>query len=215
MSASETVGVLVSGSGTNLQALIDATAQEDHPARIGVVVSNRPKAKALERAERAGIPTAVVPHRRFEDRPSFERALVATLREHDVGWVALAGFMRLLTPTFLEAFPQRVLNIHPALLPSFPGTHAQSQAFAYGVRIAGVTLHFVDAGTDTGPIIAQGAVPVLPDDTEDALRERLLVAEHALYPRVLRWAVEGRLAVSGRTVRVDLPQGEHTWAWFG
>ncbi|MDP6931521.1 MAG: phosphoribosylglycinamide formyltransferase [Myxococcota bacterium] len=202
------IGVLVSGSGTNLQALIDATQDPSYPARIAVVLCNRPGATGIERARSAGIPTHVVRHRQYPDRASFERELVQHLRDHQVQWVALAGFMRVLTDTFLDAFPGRVLNIHPALLPAFPGVHAQRQALEYGVRIAGATVHLVDSGTDTGPIVTQGVVPVLPGDTEDSLKARILTIEHQIYPRALRWAVEDRILVRGRKVLVDLPPGE-------
>ena len=205
------VGVLLSGSGTNLQALLDA-ASAGTSFEIAVVISNRRDAFGLERARRAGVPAVWIPHR-GKEREAHEAELVAALREHGVEWVALAGYMRLLQTTLLAAFPQRVLNIHPALLPSFPGTHGQRQAYEHGVRIAGCTLHFVDHGTDTGPIIAQGAVPVLPADDEDALKARILRVEHELYPRVLRWAVEGRLQIEGRRVHVDLPEGEETFLW--
>ena len=156
------VGVLLSGSGTNLQALLDACAEPDFPARVAVVISNRRDAYGLERARAAGVPALWVPHRGRE-REAFEDALTETLQDHGVEWVACAGFMRLLTPHFLDRWTHRVLNIHPSLLPAFPGVDAQGQAHGYGVRIAGCTVHFVDAGTDTGPIIAQGAVPVRPD----------------------------------------------------
>lgn len=199
------VGVLISGSGTNLQALLDACAAPDFPARVAVVISNRRDAYGLERARAAGVPAVWVPHR-GKARADFDAELVAALREHGAQWVCLAGFMRIVTPVFLDAFPQRVLNIHPALLPAFPGVHAQAQALAAGVKVAGATVHFVDAGTDTGPIIAQGAVPVLDDDDEDALKARILAVEHELYPRALRQAVEGRLRVEGRRV-VVLPTG--------
>lgn len=205
------VGVLVSGSGTNLQALLRAQGDDFH---VAVVVSNRLDVLALERARLAGVPATVVPHR-GRSRVEFEDALRATLAEHGVQWVALAGFLRVLTARFLDAFPGRVLNMHPALLPSFPGLHGQEQAWQYGVRIAGATVHLVDAGTDTGPIIAQGAVPVLADDDLQTLRERILVVEHRLYPMALRWAVQGRLRVEGRRVHVDLPPGEQTWVWGG
>jgi len=205
------VGVLVSGSGTNLQALLDS---QGAAYRVAVVLSNRPGVGALDRAEAAGVPAVVVPHR-GRSREDFEDALLAVLREHEVEWVALAGFLRVLTPRFLGAFPGRVLNIHPALLPSFPGVHAQQQAWDYGVRIAGATVHLVDAGTDTGPIVAQGAVPVLPGDDAHTLRQRILGVEHRLYPMALRWAVEGRLRVEGRRVEVDLPPGESSWVWGG
>ena len=201
-------GVLLSGSGTNLQALLDAAAQPDFPGRPAVVISNRRDAYGLERARQAGVPAVWIPHR-GKDREEFDAELVATLRAHAVEWVALAGFMRLVTPTFLDAFPQRVINIHPALLPAFPGVDGQGQAHAYGVRIAGATVHFVDGGTDTGPIILQGAVPVLPDDTRDTLQARILKVEHQLYPRALALALSGQLSLEGRHVR--LPAGVPGW----
>jgi phosphoribosylglycinamide formyltransferase-1 len=206
------VGVLLSGSGTNLQALLDA-CQGEFPARIAVVVSNNPDAYGLERARRAGVPAICVPHRGWGSRAGFERELTRVLREHGVEWVACAGFMRLLTPVFLDAWPERVLNIHPALLPAFPGVDAQGQAHAYGVRIAGATVHFVDAGTDTGPIVAQAAAPVLPSDTRDDVQARILSLEHELYPMVLCMAAEGRLRVEGRRVRVELAGGERLLLW--
>lgn len=208
------VGVLLSGSGTNLQALLDACAEEGSPARIAVVISNRRDAYGLERARAAGVPAVWIPHR-GKSREDFELELVAELQRRGVRWVCLAGFMRLLTATFLAAFPGRVLNIHPALLPAFPGTHGQQQALEHGVRIAGCTVHFVDEGTDTGPIIAQGAVPVLPEDDLAALQARILAVEHRLFPRVLRWAVEGRLRIADRTVKIDLPEGEQAFLWDG
>jgi phosphoribosylglycinamide formyltransferase-1 len=189
------LGVLISGSGTNLQAILDATAAGRLDARVAVVVSNRKDAGGLARAEKAGVPAVVVPHAQYADRRAFDAALVATLREHGVEWVVLAGFMRLLTDTFLDAFAMRTVNVHPALLPAFPGVDAQKQALAYGVRVSGCTVHLVDRGTDTGPIIAQSAVPVLPDDDEDALRLRILEQEHALLPRVLQWIAEGRVQI--------------------
>lgn len=207
------VGVLVSGGGTNLAALIDACAAPDFPARISVVLSNRPGAFALERARRAGIPALTLSHQDFADRVAYDAALLGILRAHGVRWVCLAGFLRLVTRTLLNAFPGRVLNIHPALLPAFPGLHAQAQALAAGVRISGATVHLVDEGTDSGPIVAQGAVPVLPDDTEQTLSARILSVEHQLYPKVLRWAAEGRIAVQGRVVTLDLPSEERAGIW--
>ncbi len=203
------VGVLASGGGTNLQALIDAVAT-GHPAKLVVVASDKRDAGALERARAAGIPAIVVPKTKAQDREAYDRSLVDALRAYAIDWVCLAGFMRIVTPAFLGAFPNRVLNIHPALLPAFPGLHGQQQAHDYGVRVAGATVHFVDAGTDTGPIIAQGVVPALQDDTPDALAARILTMEHRLYPMALRWAVEGRLRVEGRQVHVDLRPGEST-----
>lgn len=201
--------VLASGGGTNLQALIDAVAG-GHPAKLVVVASDKRDAGALDRARNAGIPAICVPKAKAQDREAYDRSLVAALRSYDVDWVCLAGFLRIVTPAFLDAFPNRVLNIHPALLPSFPGLHGQEQAHAYGVRVAGATVHLVDAGTDTGPILAQGVVPALQDDTPADLSARILTMEHRLYPMALRWAVEGRLRVEGRRVHVDLLPGEST-----
>jgi phosphoribosylglycinamide formyltransferase 1 len=190
-----TVGVLVSGSGTNLQAILDAVAAKSLDAKVAVVVSNVPGAGALERARKAGVATAVVNHKLYADRRAFDVAVVEVLRAHGVETVVLAGFMRLVTDVLLGAFPMRVVNVHPALLPAFPGVDAQKQALAYGVRVAGCTVHFVDAGTDTGPIIAQAAVPVLDGDDEEALRVRILEREHELLPRVLQLLAEGRVKV--------------------
>jgi phosphoribosylglycinamide formyltransferase-1 len=189
------LGVLVSGSGTNLQAIIDAVASERLGATIGVVISNLASAKGLDRARAAGIPTVVVEHKAHASREAFDAALVEVLRAHGVSCVVLAGFMRLVTPVLLSAFPERVVNIHPALLPAFPGVHAQAQALAYGVRISGCTVHLVDAGMDSGPVLAQVAVPVLDDDTEETLRDRILVEEHALLPAVLQWLADDRVEV--------------------
>ena len=198
------VGVLISGSGTNLQAILDAAATDDlGGARVVVVVSNRPDAYGLERARKAGVPAVIVDHEAFAGREPFEEAIIEVLRKHEVELVALAGFMRLLTPRFLRSFPERVVNIHPALLPSFPGTHAQKQAFDYGVRITGCTVHFVDDGTDSGPVIAQAAVPVLPGDTEETLAARILKEEHRIYPHVLRLIATGRVTRTGRRVVVQ------------
>ena len=206
------LGVLVSGSGSNLQALIDACAAEDFPAEVAVVVCNVPGAFALERARRAGIATEVIDHRGFalsringdqaHDRAAFDARIVEALQQHRVDAVCLAGFMRLVGAPLLEAFPHRVLNIHPSLLPAFPGLHGARQALAHGVKLAGCTVHFVDAGLDSGPIIVQAAVPVLPDDDEKALAARILAEEHRVYPLAVRWLCEDRLEISGRTVRV-------------
>ncbi len=189
------LGALVSGGGTNLQAILDAIGRGELDAAMTVVVSNRAEAGALERARRAGVPAEVVSHRDFPTREAFDAALVDTLRRHGVECVVLAGFMRIVTPVLLSAFPDRVVNIHPALLPAFPGAHAQAQALAYGVRVTGCTVHLVDAGMDTGPILAQTAVPVRDDDTLESLTARILVEEHALLPAVLQWIAEGRVVV--------------------
>jgi phosphoribosylglycinamide formyltransferase-1 len=179
------LGVLVSGSGTNLQAILDAVAEGRLDARVHVVVSNKPGVPALDRAQRAGVPAVVVPHRDFSSREEFDRKLVEVLRAAGVKLVVLAGFMRVLTPVFLQAFAGRVINIHPSLLPAFPGVGAQGQALAHGVKVTGCTVHYVDAGVDTGPIIAQRAVPVLDGDTVESLTARLLEQEHALMVEAL------------------------------
>jgi phosphoribosylglycinamide formyltransferase-1 len=189
------LGVLVSGSGTNLKAILDAIAAGTLDARVAVVVSNVEAAAALTRARTAGVETVVVDHKRFGDRRAFDEAVTSILRDRGVQTVVLAGFMRLVTSVLLDAFPMRVINVHPALLPAFPGVHAQRQALEYGVRISGCTVHFVDAGTDTGPVIAQAVVPVQEDDDEDTLRANILVKEHELLPNVLQWIAEGRVSV--------------------
>ncbi|MFN8545878.1 MAG: phosphoribosylglycinamide formyltransferase [Candidatus Binatia bacterium] len=196
------VGVLISGSGTNLQAILDRIADGTLPCRVQVVISNRPAAQGLRRAEQAGVATHVLDHRGFPSREAFDGALVEALRRAGVELVVLAGFDRLVTPVLLRAFPQRVLNIHPALLPAFKGLHGQRQALEYGVRIAGATVHFVDEELDHGPILVQGAVPVDPDDTEATLAARILEIEHAIYPMAIRLLAEGRVTVEGRRVRV-------------
>jgi phosphoribosylglycinamide formyltransferase-1 len=202
-----TAGVLISGTGTNLQAILDRIAAGALDCRIAVVIANRAGAAGLERARRAGVPTRVVDHRAFESREAFDAALVDVLRAASVELVVLAGFDRLITKVLLEAFPKRILNIHPALLPAFPGLHAQRQALEYGVRITGATVHFVDEHTDHGPIVLQGAVVVSPDDTEDTLSRRILEIEHEIYPAAIQLFAEGRLTVEGRHVRI---QREHT-----
>lgn len=208
------VGVLASGSGTNFAALVAALhAEPAGPARVVRLLCNVPGAGVLERAAVAGVPAALVPHR-GRSRADFEAELVAALRADGVDWVVLAGFMRVLTPVFLGAFPGRVINVHPALLPAFPGVDAQSQAHAAGVWVAGCTVHLVDDGVDTGPILAQGAVPRWPADTRDDLQRRILAVEHALLPRVVRWAAAGRLRVDGRRVSWDLPPGERPVLWW-
>jgi phosphoribosylglycinamide formyltransferase-1 len=189
------LGVLVSGSGTNLQAILDAVASRTLDARVAVVISNVEKVGALDRARKAGVEALVVDHDRFPDRKAFDAAVVSALRERGVDLVVLAGFMRLVTDVLLDAFPMRVVNVHPGLLPAFPGVRAQKQALDYGVRVAGCTVHFVDRGTDTGPIIAQASVSVLDDDTESTLGDRILAKEHELLPRVLQWIAEGRVSV--------------------
>ena len=190
--------MLASGGGTNLGAIFRAIDAKALDAQVVTVVSNRGDAGALDRARERGVPTAVVPHQDFVTRELFDAALVKELREARADWVVLAGFMRLVTPVLLDAFPLRVINVHPALLPAFPGAHAHRDALAYGVRVSGCTVHFVDAGADTGPIIAQTAVAVSVEDTAETLAARVLVEEHALLPRVLQWIAEGRVTVEVR-----------------
>lgn len=189
------LGVLVSGSGTNLQAILDAIAGRSLDARVAVVVSNVAGAPALDRARGAGIEAVAIDHRRFGDRRAFDAAVVDVLVAHRVDLVVLAGFMRIVTDVLIDAFAMRIVNVHPALLPSFPGVHAQRQALEYGVRISGCTVHFVERGVDMGPIIAQAAVPVLEDDDEERLQRRILAKEHELLPLVLQWIGEGRVLV--------------------
>jgi phosphoribosylglycinamide formyltransferase-1 len=189
------LGVLVSGGGTNLGAILAAVASGELDAEVRVVISNKPEAGGLERARAAGVEAVAIPHKDFPSREAFDAALVERLRAHDVEWIVLAGFMRVVTPVLLDAFPRRVINIHPALLPAFPGVDGPGQALAYGVKVAGCTVHLVDAGVDTGPVIAQATVPVLEDDDRDRLAARILVEEHALLVRVLRWVSEGRVRV--------------------
>ncbi|HLV68440.1 MAG TPA: phosphoribosylglycinamide formyltransferase [Polyangiaceae bacterium] len=187
------LGVLVSGNGTNLQAILDAIQRGALDARVRLVISNRADAFAIERARRAGVAVRVLPHREYASREAFDEAMIAALREASVEWIVLAGFMRLLTPRFLRAFPGRVLNIHPSLLPDFPGTHAIRDALEHGATVTGCTVHFVDDGVDTGPIIAQRRVPVLPGDDEASLAERIHRAEHELYVEVLADIAAGRV----------------------
>jgi phosphoribosylglycinamide formyltransferase 1 len=202
MSESPTIAVLVSGSGSNLQAIIDASEKGEIPCRVGIVISNKADAYGLARADKHGIPTEVVDHKKFASREEFDAKLVEVIRGSGAELVCLAGFMRILTPVFIRAFPNRILNIHPALLPSFPGTHGPGQALAYGVRFSGCTVHFLDEGVDTGPIIVQAIVPVYDDDTEDTLAARILVQEHRIYPMAIRLFFSGRLAFEGRKVKV-------------
>lgn len=202
MTSPLSLGVLISGSGTNLQAIIDAIAQGNLEATIRLVLSNRADAYGLVRARTHGLPTVVVPHTNFPSRETFEAAVIRELQAHGVELIVLAGFMRLFSPVFIRAFPQRIMNIHPALLPAFRGTHAQRQALEQGVRIAGATVHFVDEEMDHGPIIIQAAVPVYPDDTEESLSARILAQEHRIYPQAIQLFAEGRLEIRGRKVIV-------------
>ncbi len=189
------LGVLISGRGSNLQAILDAISAGRLDARVRLVISNRPGVQGLARAEAAAVPTCVVNHKEFASRQAFDAAMVDALRRHGVSWVVLAGFMRIVTPVLLDAFPQRVINIHPSLLPAFPGVNAQAAALAHGARIAGCTVHLVDPGMDTGAIIAQGAVQVLDEDTEESLSARILHREHELLVHVLDAIAQDKLVI--------------------
>ncbi len=195
--------VLISGRGSNLQALLDAAADPAYPAEIVLVLSNVPGAFGLERAKKAGVATATVDHKLFPDRPSFERALDAKLKESGVEFVCLAGFMRLLTPDFVTPWQDRLINIHPSLLPSFKGLHTHERALEAGVRFAGCTVHFVRPATDDGPIIAQAAVPVHAGDSPDSLAARVLEAEHRIYPMALALVASGKARVRGDSVEIE------------
>ena len=187
------LGVLISGRGSNLGAVLEAIAQGTLDASVRVVVANRSDAHGLERARAAKVPAVIVEHGAFAQRADFERAVLRELEAHGVEWVVLAGFMRVLSATFLGAFPWRVLNIHPALCPAFPGPNAIERALRHGVRVTGCTVHFVDEGVDTGPIVAQSAVEVLAADTRDTLAARVLEQEHRLLVQVLQWLAQGRV----------------------
>ncbi|HKO51877.1 MAG TPA: phosphoribosylglycinamide formyltransferase [Polyangiaceae bacterium] len=187
------LGVLVSGVGSNLQAILDAISAGTLNARVKLVIANRPGAPALERARAAGVRALTIPHKDFPTREAFDAALVSALRAADVNWVVLAGFMRVLTPQFLKAYPGRVINIHPSLLPAFPGVDATKQALDYGVKLTGCTVHFVDHGVDSGRIIAQRAVPVEAGDDLSSLARRIHGVEHELFVNVLREIAAGRV----------------------
>jgi phosphoribosylglycinamide formyltransferase-1 len=197
------IGVLVSGSGTNLQAIIDQIEAKRLDAKIEVVLSNKADAYGLVRAKNHGIATEVLDHKQFPSREAYDQAVVDILRARGVELVVLAGFMRLLSPVFVKAYSNRIMNIHPALLPSFPGLHVQKKAVEHGVRFSGCTVHFVNEECDEGPIIIQAAVPVFPDDSEESLAARILKQEHRIYPRAIQLYAEGRLRVEGRRVLVD------------
>ena len=201
MTISKRIGVLISGRGSNLQAIIDAVSAKTLDAEVAIVISNRPDAAGLQRAAKAGIETLVLDHKdqvKFPTRDAYDRALIGELKARAVGLVCLAGFMRLLSQVFIDAFPQAIVNIHPSLLPAFPGINAQYQAWEHGVKVTGVTVHLVTAELDGGPIIVQETVPVFDTDDADVLASRILEREHELYPRAIglllggRWRVEGR-----------------------
>ncbi|HET9832480.1 MAG TPA: phosphoribosylglycinamide formyltransferase [Vicinamibacterales bacterium] len=192
------LGVLISGRGTNLQSIIDAIGSGRLNAAIGIVISNRADAAGLARARDAGLQTLFLSHKEYASREEYDRALVAALRAHGVDLVCLAGFMRIFSAEMLDAYPQRILNIHPSLLPAFPGLHPQRQAIEYGVRYSGATVHVVDAALDGGPIVVQAVVPVADDDTEETLASRILAEEHRIYPEAIRVVLDGGWSVDGR-----------------
>jgi phosphoribosylglycinamide formyltransferase 1 len=195
------LGVLISGRGSNLQAIIDAIGSGRLNASVAVVIANQSAAQGLQRARAAGIETGVLPHGDWPSRSSYDHALVATLRDRGVNLVCLAGFMRLLGPAFIDAFPNRVLNVHPSLLPAFPGVNAQRAAIEHGVKVSGATVHFVTAELDAGPIIVQAPVPVLATDTAESLAARILVEEHRLYPDAIQTILKGGWSLAGRRFR--------------
>lgn len=195
--------ILISGRGSNMEAIVRAAQAEKWPARISAVISNRADAAGLAFAESHGIPTAIVPSKQFSSREDFDAALMAEIDRHAPDVVALAGFMRILTEPFVEHYAGRMVNIHPSLLPSFRGLHTHRQALDAGVRVHGATVHFVTYELDGGPILAQAAVPVLPDDDEDRLAARVLAQEHVIYPRALRWMVDGRAQLENGRLRVE------------
>ncbi len=198
------LGVLISGSGTNLQSIIDNIESGFiKNATISVVISNKNDAFGLKRAENHNIPSVFIDHKNYPSREKFEEALIEKLDEYNVDYVILAGFMRVLTKKFISYYQKRIINIHPALLPSFPGTDGQQQAFDYGVKFSGCTVHFVDEGTDTGPIIIQAVVPVLENDTADSLKKRILAQEHKIFPYAIKLLVEDKLKIVGRKVKVS------------
>lgn len=196
------LGVLISGRGSNLQAIIDACEKKEIPARVVVVISDKPEALGIELARKHGIITAVFQPRQFPDKNTYELEIVKSLKQQQVDLVCLAGYMRIVGTVLLEHFPQRIINIHPALLPSFPGLHGQQQALDHGVKVSGATVHFVDEGCDTGPVILQAPVPVLENDTEVELSARILEQEHKLYPQAIKLFAEERLKLEGRKVRI-------------
>jgi len=203
------LGILVSGSGTNLQAIIDTIEAKRLDAKIKIVISNNPDAFAIERAKKYHIPTFIIQDSHFPSREESDKHLVEILKSHSVDLIALAGFMRLLTPTFIRAFPLKILNIHPALLPAFPGLRVQKKAVEYGVKFSGCSVHIVDEGVDTGPIVIQAVVPVHENDTEKTLAERILKEEHRIYPQAIQFFAENRVEIKDRKVMIkDSPKVE-------
>lgn len=196
------LGVLISGRGSNLQAIVDAVEAKKIPAKVAVVISNKADAFGLERARRRNIPAVFIDPNNFQDKNTYELEIVKTLQQHGVGLVCLAGYMRIVGKVLLEHYQGKMINIHPSLLPSFPGLHAQQQALDHGVLITGATVHFVDDGCDTGPIIIQSAVPVMDNDDEEKLSERILLQEHIIYPQAIKLIAEGKLKIEGRKVKL-------------
>jgi len=204
--------ILISGRGSNMEAIVRASLHEGWPARVAAVIANRPDAAGLAFAASHNIATQVVDHRGYPDRESFDAALAAAIDAHRPDLVVLAGFMRVLTPGFVDRYAGRMLNVHPSLLPSFPGLKTHQQALDAGVRLHGATVHFVTSQLDHGPIVVQAAVPVIAGDDAGALAERVLATEHVIYPRAVRWFVEGRLALEGLRVAVTPPEPQWLFA---
>ena len=202
MKADGRIGILISGRGSNMEALLRAAEEGRIPAVVAVVISNEPDAPGLRKAQERGVETLLLDHRKARDKEEQDRRIVAALEERRVDLVCLAGYMKILTPGLLKAYPGRILNIHPSLLPAFPGLDAQRKALEHGVRYSGATVHLVDAGVDTGPIVLQAVVPVEPEDTPVTLADRILEQEHRIYPEAVRLLFEGRLNVEGRRVRI-------------
>ena len=196
------LGVLISGSGSNLQSIIDHIEKGSLNAVIKIVISNNPDAYGITRAKKHGLPVLIFKHEDFKSREDFDLELIKNLQSNQVQLVVLDGFMRILTSLFMREFPQRIINIHPALLPAFPGTHVQKQALEYGVKFTGCTVHFVDEGVDTGPIIFQSVLPVLDDDTEETLAARILKEEHRIYPQAIQFYANGKIEIDGRRVKI-------------
>jgi phosphoribosylglycinamide formyltransferase-1 len=196
------LGVLISGNGSNLQSIIDHIEKGSLKAIIKIVISNNPDAYGITRAKKHGIPIVVLKNGDFKNKEEFDLELIRILKNNCVDLVILAGFMRIITPTLLKAFPHKIMNIHPALLPSFPGIHGQKQALDYGVKLSGCTVHFVDESVDTGPIIIQSAVQVFNDDTEETLAARILKEEHRIYSQAIQLFAEGKIEIKGRKVRI-------------
>ena len=208
------LGVLASGRGSNLQSIIDAIEAKRLDAELRIVISDKSDALALERAEKHGLPARFIDPKAFAGREEYDRELVRVFKEHQVELVALAGFMRIMTPLFIRSFPNRVLNIHPALLPAFPGLRVQRAAVRYAVKFSGATVHIVDEGVDTGPIVIQAVVSVLEGDSEEALAERILKEEHKIYPQAIQWFAQGRVKVADRRVVIEGASKPEGPTWF-